>query len=142
MRVLIDANVIADALLEARERPQGDRDNAQLILEAVARRRITGLTTPPIFVFITHLVKPRRSSHRVQVEKALAFLLDILEWMPVTPDHCRTAISSTFKDVEDGIQFFACGRLDVIVTRDVLGFREHVHVPVLTPAQFVTKYLR
>lgn len=142
MRVLIDANVIADALLEGPERPQGDRANAQLILEAVARRRITGLITPPIFVFITHLVKPRRVSHRAQVEKALEFLLDFMEWAPVTPDHCRSALTSTFKDVEDGIQFFACSRLDAIVTRDIRGFKEHVHVPVLTPAQFVTKHLK
>ncbi len=142
MRVLIDANIIADAILTSEERPQGDRHNAQLILEAVARGRITGLITAPIFVFVVHIVKPRKAAHRARVEKALEFLLDITEWAPVTPDHCRTALASSFKDVEDGIEFFACQRPDAIVTNDGKDFRDHVNVDVYTASQFVAKHLK
>lgn len=141
MRVLINANIIADAILTSEERKQGDRHNAQLILEAVARGRITGLITPPIFVLAVHIVKPRRADHREQVQKALEFLLDITEWVPVTPDHSRTALASSFHDVEDGIEFFACRSPEAIVTRDS-DFRDHVHVPVYTAQKFVAKHLK
>ena len=139
MRVFIDANVLADALLEEHERPGGDRANAIRILDAVTQRTITGLITPPVFVFVCHIVKPRRADHPDMVE-ALEYLLDIMEWVPVTPANCRTAMASSFTDVEDGIEFFAC-RPDVIVTRDS-DFHDHVHVEVCTAAQFVRKHLK
>jgi len=142
MRVLIDANVVADAFVDPGDRPQGDRTSAQLILEAVARRHITGIITPVIFAFVGHVVKPRRKEHRLQMEAALDFLLDITEWAAVTPANCRTALASTFKDVEDGMEFFACERLDAIVTRDVRDYRDHVNVPVYTATQFVQKHLK
>jgi predicted nucleic acid-binding protein len=142
MRVLIDAHVLMDALLPDADRPQGDRQNAQLILEAVAKGKLTGVITPVLFAFVVHVVKPRRASHRARVEKALDFLLDIMEWAPVTPDHYRKAMASSFADVEDGAQFFAAGRVGAIITRYTQDFRDHVHVPVYTAAQFVAKHLR
>ncbi len=142
MRVLIDANVLIDALLPDAERPQGDRHNAQLVLEATARGRMTAVITPVLFAFVLHVVKPRRASHRKRMEQALEFLLDITEWAPVTPDDYRTALTSSFTDVEDGAQFFAAGRVGAIITRDVQDFRDHVHVPVFTAAQFVREYLK
>lgn len=142
MRALIDANVLIDALLPVSERPQGDRLNAQLVLEAVAKRRITGIITPVIFAYVLHVVKPRRTSHRVRMEQALEFLLDITEWNPVSSEDYRTAIASSFNDVDDGAQFFAAKRVEAIITRDAKDFRDHVHVPVYTAAQFVAKHLR
>jgi predicted nucleic acid-binding protein len=140
MRVLIDANVLADALLETHERPHGDRAKAIQILDAVTQRTIIGLITPSTFVFVCHIVKPRRADHPNMVE-ALEYLLDIMEWVPVTPNACRAALASSFKDVEDGIQFFA-SRPDAIITRNGKDFRDHVHVPVFTPGQFVARHLK
>ena len=142
MRALIDANVIVDALLPSEVRPGGDRQAAIRVLDACADGSITGVITPVIFAFVTHAVKPRRADHRERMEKALEFLLDITEWAAITPDDCRTALTSSFNDVEDGIQFFACRRLDAIITRDVKDFREHVHVPVLQPKEFVARHLK
>jgi len=141
MRVLIDANVLADALLDSDERPQGDRANAIRILDACVTRDVTGVITAPLFTFLVHAVKPRKVEHRVEMEEALEYLLDILEWATVSPEHCRTALASSFKDLEDGIQFFAT-RPEAIVTRDGKDYREHVHVPVYTAAEFVAKHLK
>jgi len=144
MKVLLDANVIADAFLKQEARPGGDRQSAQLVLEAVARGRIRGMITAPIFAFVVHTVKPRRADHRKSMEASLGFLLDIMEWAPVTAEHCRAAMASSFHDVEDGIQFFAAGggKLDAIITRDTKDYREHVHVPVMTASEFVKKHLK
>ncbi len=141
MRVLVDANVIADAFSIQASRPGGDRSNALMILEAVAQKKITGVITAPIFVFLLHILKPRRKDHSEKIERALEYLLEIMEWAPVTPDHCRSALASSFKDVEDGVEFFAAGKIDAIITRDPKGFKEHVHVPVLNAREFVAKFL-
>lgn len=140
MRVLVDANVIGDAIIDPAERPQGDRPSAQLILDAIAKKRVDGVITAPIFTFVVHFAKPRRMDHREQVEAALDFLLDIMEWAPVTPNHCRTAIASTFHDIEDGIEFFAVGRVDAIITRDPKGFKDHVNVGVYSASEFIKKH--
>jgi predicted nucleic acid-binding protein len=144
MRVLIDANIIADALLSVKARPHGDRVNAQLVLEAVARNELAGIITPVLYSFVVHVVKPRRADHRKEMEKALDFLMEICEWAPVTTDHYRSAFTSSFNDVEDGMQYFAAsstGRLDAIITRDIKGFKDHVNTPVMDAGQFVKRHL-
>lgn len=145
MRVLIDANIIADALLSVKERPQGDRANAQLILDAVAHHELTGIITPVIYSFVVYVVKPRRADHRKRMEKALDFLMEICEWAPVTTGHFRSAFASSFVDVEDGMQYFAAsstGRLDAIITRDIKGYKDHVNIPVMDAGQFVKRHLK
>lgn len=140
MRVVLDTNMILDALLPD-ERPQGDRRSAQLILDAVAQRAVVGLLSSVVFSELVHVVKPRRKD-RAQAAKALEYLLDICEWTPVTPDTYRTAMASSFTDLNDGAIYFAASRPDAIVTRDGKDFREHVNVPVYTASQFVAKHLK
>lgn len=143
IRVLLDANIIIDALLSADERLHGDKANALRILDAVAERAIVGVITPVIIASVIHVIKPRKAIHRKRMEAAMEFLLDICEWAPVSRDHVRTSFASSFHDVEDGMEFFAAGgaRLTAIVTRDVSDFKDHVPVAVLDPSQFVRKHL-
>ena len=141
MRVIIDTNVILDALLQDDERPQGDRRSAQLVLDAVTQRQIVGLLSPVSFSELVHAVKPRRAD-RGLVKQALEYLLDICEWTSVTADTYRTALASNFKDVNDAAMFFAASRPDAIVTRDGKDFRDHVNVEVYTASQFVAKHLK
>lgn len=140
MRVVLDTNMILDALLPD-ERPQGDRRSAQLILDAVAQRAVVGLLSPVVFSELVHVAKPRRKD-RAQVAEALEYLLDICEWTPVTADTYRTAMASSFNDVNDGANYFAASRPDAIVTRDGKDYRQHVNVPVYTASQFVAKHLK
>lgn len=141
MRVLVDANVLADAVLEEQDRPQGDRASAILLLDAISQGAVQGVITPSIFLFICHLAKPRKRGHE-HIATALGYLLQITEWAPVTPDHYHTALASSFKDVEDGIQFFAAGKLDAVISCNVKDFNEHVNDEVLTAKQFVRKHLK
>lgn len=144
MRVFVDANILIDALIDPSARPQGDRKNAIRILDAIAVGEVIGVITPVAFTFLVHFAKPRRKEHRHRMEQALNYILDIFEWAPVEQGHFRTAMASSFTDVEDGMEFFAAGslgRLDAIVTRDITDFRDHVNVPVMTAAQFCEKHL-
>lgn len=140
-RLVIDTNVVLDALLPDGERPQGDRSSALLILEAVARRNVIGLLSPVVFSELVHVTKPRRAD-RTEVAKALQFLLDICEWTPITADTYRNALDSSFKDVNDAAIFFAASRPTTVVTRNTKDFRDHVNAEVLTAAEFVRKYLK
>jgi predicted nucleic acid-binding protein len=141
MRVVIDTNVILDALLPDQGRPQGDRRNAQLILDAVAQRKVVGLLSPVVFSELVHVTKPRRAD-RKPITDALEYLLDICEWTPISADTYRTALTSTFKDVNDAALFFAAKSPNAIVTRDTKDFRDHVNVDVITAAEFVRKHLK
>jgi predicted nucleic acid-binding protein len=140
IRVIIDTNVFLDALLPDGERPQGDRRSAQLILDAVSQRTVAGLLSSVVFSELVHVGKPRRAD-RAQVATALEYLLDICEWTPITAKTYRTAMVSSFADVNDAAIFFAASRPDAIVTRDS-DFHDHVNVPVYTAAQFVAKHLK
>ncbi len=141
IRVIIDTNVILDALLPDGERPQGDRRSAQLILDAVSQRTVVGLLSSVVFSELVHVGKPRRTD-RVQVAQSFEYLLDICEWTPITADTYRTAMASSFADVNDAAIFFAASRPDAIVTRDGKDYRDHVNVPVYTASQFVVKHLK
>jgi len=145
MRVLVDANILIDALVDPDARPQGDRKSAILVLDAIAAGEVVGVITPVIFTFLVHFAKPRRKDHRKRMQQALDFILDIFEWAPVDAEHFRSALASSFTDVEDGMEYFAAssiGRLDAIVTRNTTDFSEHVNVVALTAAQFAGKYLK
>lgn len=141
MRVVLDTNVILDALLPDQDRPQGDRRNAQMILDAVAQRKVVGLLSPVVFIELVYVTKPRRAN-RKPICDALDFLLEICEWTPILADTYRTALVSTFKDVNDAAIFFAANSPHAIVTRDAKDFRDHVNVEVATAAEFVRKYLK
>lgn len=141
MRVILDTNVILDALLPDQERPQGDRRSAQLILDAITQRKMVGLLSAVVFSELVHVAKPRRSD-RVQAAEALEYLLDICEWTPITADTYRTALVSNFKDVNDAAIFFAASRPDAIVTRDPKDYRDHVNVDVMSAGEFVRKHLK
>ena len=145
MRVLVDANILIDALVDPEARPQGDRRSAIRLLDAIAAGEVVGVITPVIFTFLVHFAKPRRKDQRKQMEQALHFILDIFEWAPVEPSHFRTALASSFSDVEDGMEFFAAnaiGRLDAVITRNASDFAEHVNVPVFSATGFVKKFLK
>ena len=141
MRVVLDTNVILDALLPEAERPQGDRRNAQQILDAITQRTVVGLLSAVVFSELVHAAKPRRAD-RVEVAQALEYLLDICEWTPITADTYRTSMASSCKDVNDGAIFFAARRPSAIVTRDTKDYRDHVNVDVMSAGEFVRKHLK
>jgi len=102
---------------------------------------VVGLLSPVVFSELVHVTKPRRTD-RAAVAKALDHLLDICEWTPITAGTYRTALDSTFQDVNDAAIFFAASRPSIVVTRNTKDFRDHVNVEVLSAAEFVAKHLK
>ncbi len=145
MRVLIDTNVLLDALLPDREGKQA----ATVILDAVSQRHFIGLVTPmtmgTVFHYVQHgmpaLLRKKGMDERV-VKAMLNDLIEQLTFLPSPSGAFSSALVSSFRDWEDGAQFFSAsgsGGLHAIVTNDVKDFKEHVNVPVWTPAQLVAR---
>ena len=139
MRVLVDTNILLDAVLVERT----GHVEAALFLDMVQRGRIIGFVTPMAIGTVCYYAQKQEPRLGAEIVRGLiATLLDLLEWVPVLPGHFSTALASTFTDLEDGAQFFAAmsvGKIDAIVTRDPKDFKEHVHVLVITAAQCLKK---
>jgi len=135
MRVLLDTNILLDALLVTRP----ENPDARALIDEIMRGEVTGVITPAAFATVIHYLQ--RNSAGLSRDRVIGFLhemLDTMVWASMLPAHFRSAFASSFDDLEDGAQFFAAlstGKLDAIVTRDPKDFKDHVHVPVLTPAQ-------
>lgn len=63
--------------------------------------------------------------------------------MPTTADAVDLAIASSFLDFEDAVQHFTAleGGAEVIITRNPSDFIPHNIIPVLTPREFLDKYI-
>jgi predicted nucleic acid-binding protein len=131
-RILLDTNVVLDALLE--------RDpwvaEARAIWDAHLRYRISAHITATSLTDIFYV--SRRLRDRGKAWLAVGACLDQLYILPVDLPVLQSAARIGDGDFEDHLQIAAsvAAHLDAIVTRDPSGFR-HSPIPVLSPAEFV-----
>jgi predicted nucleic acid-binding protein len=133
-RVLLDTNVVLDALL--------DRDpwvvQAKTIWAAHLNNRIAAHITATSLTDIFYL--SRRLIDRKRAWIAVGTCLDQLYVLPVGLPVVRAAARIGDGDFEDHLQIASAiaANLDAIVTRDDSGFRNSP-ITVLTPAQLVAQ---
>jgi len=137
-RLFIDANVILDALLE---RLDHDPVAARELLKAGDQRRVRLLTTPlTIGVVLYHYQRSdadKKGQRLIQAKNMLQALLACVEVVPLEEQHFRQSVSSTFGDIEDGVQYFAVastGPLHGVVSRDP-DYDGHIAPKRLTATQ-------
>ena len=118
MRVLLDTNIILDALLE---REPFFRD-AKALLKTIENKQVQGYVTATTLTDIFYIAKKAKG-----IQIARQDILDILAIVQVcTVDRSilETAISSNLSDFEDAVQL-ACAisdNLDAIATRNAQDF--------------------
>ena len=133
-RILLDTNVVLDALLE--------RDpwvaEARAIWDAHLRYRISAHITATSLTDIFYV--SRRLRDREKAWLAVGACLDQLYILPVDLPVLQSAARIGDGDFEDHLQIASsvAARLDAIVTRDPSGFR-HSPIPVLSPAEFLAR---
>ena len=118
MRVLVDTNVILDALLE-REPFVAD---ARALLEAIRLERVTGYVTATTLTDIFYIV--RRGTRSNKQARAASRTLALMEICEVNRSRLEAAIASNLQDFEDAVQL-ACAmadQLEAIVTRNAQDF--------------------
>ena len=119
MRILVDTNVLLDALL-AREPFVAD---AAFLLEAIEAGQVIGFMSATTVTDVHYLVRRQTQSPEAAMT-AVTRLLALLEICTVDRGVLEQALTLNFRDFEDAVQV-ACAmtlKLTAIVTRDVAGF--------------------
>ena len=134
MRVLLDTNVILDALLNR----QPFVAEAQQILQAVDRAQVSAYLTATTITDIFYLA--RKALGKGPTIKAINFCLDTFQICAVDKQTLQTAAKLKGNDFEDNLQI-ACAiasGLDAIVTRDKADFKTAA-ITVMEPAELLSR---
>jgi putative PIN family toxin of toxin-antitoxin system len=133
MRVLVDTNIMLDALLE-REPFFGD---ARALMEAIDSEQIVGYVTATTITNIFYIVRSQtRSIERASL--AVSEILAAMEICPVDRDILETAFAFNMRDFEDAVQL-CCAiaeNLEAIITRNPQDFAGAA-LPILSARQLL-----
>jgi predicted nucleic acid-binding protein len=132
MKILLDTNVVLDALLAREPFVVIAREIFILIenKELEAYLCATSVTT------IHYLMQ--RATNKAEADNLIATLLDLFEVAPVTKDILSDASVHNGTDYEDSVIYTAAKEVDVdmIITRDNSGFKNS-SISVLEPSEFL-----
>lgn len=133
MKVLVDTNIVLDALLE---RESFVRD-ARALIEAIDSGQIEGYVTATTLTNIFYIVrKQTRSIERANL--SVSQTLAAMQICSVDRDILEAAISSNLRDFEDAVQL-ACAiaeNLDAIITRNPQDFAGAI-LPILSASELL-----
>lgn len=134
MRVLLDINVILDAMLQ---RPPWHRE-ADAILQAAGQGQVTCATTTLSLATIFYV--GRRIVGTAPARAAVRNYLRAFDILPIDKQMLVDADALPGSDLEDNILIAAAvtASLDAIVTRNVTDF-SHSPIPVWTPAELLQR---
>lgn len=135
MRVLVDTNIILDALLER----QPFVTDAKVLLEAIRQGRIQGYVTATTLTNIFYIV--RRGTRSIErARQAVSFTLGLMKICAVNRAILEAAYASNLTDFEDAVQL-ACAiaeNVDAIITRDRDDFAEAT-LPILSAGELLDR---
>lgn len=130
-KIFLDTNVVLDLVLDRK----GFVEVAQKIFNLHEQEEIAIYISALTLANVAYIVK-KNGKDPFHVTSAL------IKWVNVIPLHTihfQRNINSSFKDFEDGLQFFAAEEIpgmEAIVTRDAEGFKAST-IPVLEANEFI-----
>jgi predicted nucleic acid-binding protein len=132
MTVLIDTNVVLDALLNN----VGFVDKSKELFELAYKKRFTGYVSASAVTDIFYISQKKLG--KKAAKEAIKHMLHIYYPATVTDKDIYKALDLTWDDFEDSVQFIVGERLsvDYIITRDTQDFSPG-SIPAITPEQFV-----
>jgi predicted nucleic acid-binding protein len=133
MKVLFDTNVLLDVVLAR----VPFVENAAYLLESVELGKIQGFISATTVTDIHYLVKRHTKSAEIAIT-TISKLLILMEVCAVDGGVIQQAMDMGLSDFEDAVQVAAAitTSLDVIVTRDVVGFIGSP-IPIMSPDELV-----
>ena len=120
MKLLIDTNVILDAMMIREPWAQ----SAQDVILAIAGEKAEGYITASTVTDIYYLVH-KHLRNKEQTKQALAGLLAVVNVLDVNGTDCEKALDLPMHDFEDAL-LACCGKrhkVDRIVTRNITDFK-------------------
>lgn len=133
-RVLFDTDVLLDFLFD--RKPFSDQTLTLLL--ACQEKKIIGYLTPIIFSNMYYILRQQASD--AYVKEKLGVLLSIVRVLPMNEQTVHLAISSSFKDIEDAMQYFCAlknANIDAILTRNTKDYKKSV-IPVFLPSEWLS----
>ncbi len=131
MRVLIDTNIVLDALLEREAFVQ----DARTLFTAIQSQQIQGFVTATTLTNIFYIVRKQTKSIE-RAREAVAMTLALMKICEVNRNILESAFASNLRDFEDAVQL-ACAyaeNVDAIVTRNADDFAG-ASLPILSVQQ-------
>lgn len=132
MKVMIDTNVILDALLKREPFDADAYSILKLADEKIIHANIAAFAIPDIYYFIS-----KKLDHQSRL-RAINALFNLMDVVSITKADITKAMSFTeFTDLEDALQFQCLKKIkaDYIVTRD-LGFQK-ITSRAISPSAFI-----
>ncbi|HAJ64163.1 MAG TPA: DNA-binding protein [Cyanobacteria bacterium UBA8543] len=133
MRVLVDTNIMLDALLE---REPFVRD-ARPLLEAIDSGQIQGYVAATTITNIFYIVR-RQTRSIERARESVSQTLAAMQICSVNSDILEVAFASNLRDFEDAVQL-ACAiaeNLDAIITRNPQDFAGAA-LPILSASELI-----
>jgi len=133
MKILIDTNVILDALMNRAPWAKA----AQGIMLAIAEEKAVGCITASTFTDIYYLLR-KHLNDRERTKRTLRGLLSVISVLDVNGKDCEEAFELPMPDYEDALLAHCAKRhmIDKIITRNVKHF-DGSPVKVIRPEDFV-----
>ncbi len=132
-RVLFDTDVLLDFLFDRKP----FSDHTLKLLLACQNKKMIGFLTPVIFSNMYYILRQQASD--VYVKEKLDVLLSILRVLQMSEQTVHLAINSSFKDMEDALQYFSAlknANVDAILTRNTKDFKKSA-IPVFLPSEWI-----
>jgi predicted nucleic acid-binding protein len=132
-RVLFDTDVLLDFLFDRKP----FSDHTLKLLLACQDKKMIGFLTPVIFSNMYYILRQQASDF--YVKEKLDVLLSILRVLPMSEQTVHLAINSSFKDMEDALQYFSAlknANVDAILTRNTKDFKKSA-IPVFLPSEWI-----
>ena len=135
MKLMIDANVILDGLLER----EGFYDDSQNLFIGVAQGEFEGFLTTKSVADIYYIAR-KKSGDEAKSRAIVSKLLKVFDIVEITYIDCINAFHMEGKDYEDNLIISAAERkgADVILTRNLKDFEKSA-IPAQLPGEFLTK---
>ena len=133
MKLLIDTNVILDALMNRMPWAKAAQD----VILAAAEEKFEGCVTASTFTDI-HYILSKYLKDKNETRQALLGLFTIVRVLDVTGSDCEKAFDLPMADYEDAL-FAYCGKrhkVDYIITRDLKHY-EGSPVKAILPEEVV-----
>lgn len=148
MRLFIDTNIILEFIDHRNE-----YDQVRRILADIRDGKHEGFVSQGCVYTLAFLIErslKARGIHKpeqtMQLRRLLLAVLSMLEVSGITREDILHAVGDeAFTDIEDSFQYQCAmeNRCDVLITINIDDFREadQRHLEILTPTQFVEKYM-
>ena len=131
--LFIDTDVIIDFLIDRKPHSR----EAAIIFTLVDNKKMRGYVSSLTFSNLYYILRKLESHNKVIAKlDSLSKMVNILR---VDEQIIKNAISSSFPDFEDTIQYFSAvnsKKIDVIITRNTKDYKNS-GIPVMTPGDFL-----